>query len=89
MSDTAVVADVLPLWGGLIALQWLPELGHLIAAAFYGTRLSWPVMVPSLQLGSFGGITKFLSFPKNRRELFDVSVAGTNPLVVTSLLATQ
>ena len=88
-GDTAVVADVLPLWGGLIALQWLPELGHLIAAAFYGTRLSWPVMVPSLQLGSFGGITKFLSFPKNRRELFDVSVAGTNPLVVTSLLATQ
>ena len=37
----------------------------LIAAAFYGTRLSWPVMVPSLQLGSFGGITKFL-FEKPR-----------------------
>ena len=87
-GDTAVVAEVLPLWGGLIALQWLPELGHLIASAFYGTRLSWPLMVPFLQLGSFGGITRFLSFPKNRRELFDVSIAGTTPLVLTSLLAT-
>ena len=75
-GDTEVVSAVLPLWGGLVALQWLPELGHLLAAAAYGTRLSWPVMVPSLQLGSFGGITKFLSFPRNRQEMFDVSIAG-------------
>lgn len=44
-----------------------------------GLKLGPPVFIPSLQVGTFGAITPFLEFPKDRNQLFDVSAAG--PLV--------
>lgn len=44
---------------------------------------SLPVPVLGLQIGTFGSILRFASFPKNRNDMFDVSMAG--PLVGTLL----
>jgi hypothetical protein len=47
-----------------------------LAAKINGVELSIPVYVPSLQLGLFGSVTRFLSFPKDRKAYFDVAIAG-------------
>jgi Zn-dependent protease len=75
-GDTSVVAKTLPVLFALLGVQLLHELGHTVAAKFHGIKLSPPILIPSLQLGSFGAITRILSFPKDRIALFDVAVAG-------------
>eukprot|EP00614_Pseudopedinella_elastica_P013843 CAMPEP_0172585632 /NCGR_PEP_ID=MMETSP1068-20121228/5034_1 /TAXON_ID=35684 /ORGANISM="Pseudopedinella elastica, Strain CCMP716" /LENGTH=754 /DNA_ID=CAMNT_0013380169 /DNA_START=25 /DNA_END=2289 /DNA_ORIENTATION=+ len=75
-GDVTAVDDVVPLALALIALQLIHDVGHGLAALAYGTQLGPPIVVPSLQLGTFGSIQKFLSFPKTRQELFDVALAG-------------
>eukprot|EP00600_Ochromonadales_sp_CCMP1393_P002274 CAMPEP_0174977378 /NCGR_PEP_ID=MMETSP0004_2-20121128/13572_1 /TAXON_ID=420556 /ORGANISM="Ochromonas sp., Strain CCMP1393" /LENGTH=798 /DNA_ID=CAMNT_0016228547 /DNA_START=56 /DNA_END=2452 /DNA_ORIENTATION=+ len=76
-GDDSVVGRVLPIAGGLLGVQIVHDLGHYLMALFYQTRLSFPSLYwPSLQIGIYGSVTRFLSFPKTRRELFDVSIAG-------------
>lgn len=86
-GDVSVVSSAVPIAEGLAAIQIIHELGHWLAAARYGVKLSAPVVIPSLQLGAFGSITSFLSYPKNRVELFDVAVAGPLLGFVASLAA--
>ena len=72
--------------GGLLLLQLLHELGHYAAARLNQVELAFPsVLIPSLQIGLFGSVTRFLSFPKTRRQLFDVSIAGPVAGFVSSL----
>ena len=52
-------------------------MGHYAAARLHQVELAFPsVLIPSLQIGLFGSVTRFLSFPKTRQQLFDVSIAG-------------
>lgn len=44
-----------------------------------------PIPLPSFQIGTFGNITPFRSFPQSRAALFDVAISG--PLL-TSILST-
>ena len=67
---------VLMLAGSIIGLQLIHELGHGIAAYANKMKISWPYFIPSLQIGHFGAITNFLSFPKNRNQIFDVAISG-------------
>jgi membrane-associated protease RseP (regulator of RpoE activity) len=48
-------------------------------------KLQFPFFVPSLQIGIFGSITRFLGYPKDRKALFDVSIAGPFVGFVASL----
>ena len=58
-------------------LQLVHDAGHYLAARLHQVQLSFPpVLLPSLQIGIFGSVTRFLSFPKSRKELFDVAIAG-------------
>jgi len=42
-----------------------------------GLELLFPsVLLPSLQIGLFGSVTRLLAFPKDRKQLFDVAIAG-------------
>ena len=50
-GDVSVVSNAVPIAEGLAAIQVLHELGHWLAAAFYGIKLQLPVFIPSLQLG--------------------------------------
>ena len=67
---------VLMLTGSILGLQLIHELGHGVAAYANKLKISWPYFIPSLQIGHFGAITNFLSFPKNRNQVFDVAISG-------------
>lgn len=76
-GDEAVVSKVFEIAGGLLGLQLFHDLGHYLMSLRYGAKLSFPpYLLPSLQIGLFGSVTNFLSYPKNRKELFDISIAG-------------
>lgn len=76
LAGREVVGRLLPIAFGLVGLQAVHDLGHFIAAKNHDTKLSLPYLVPSLQIGLFGTITNFLTFPKTRKAIFDISIAG-------------
>lgn len=76
-GDASVVDQVLPIVGGVLGLQFLHDLGHIVSSAVHKVKLNYPpYLIPSLQIGIFGSITNFLSFPKTRKALFDIAIAG-------------
>mmetsp|Transcript_15400 Transcript_15400/g.20182 ORF Transcript_15400/g.20182 Transcript_15400/m.20182 type:complete len:689 (-) Transcript_15400:573-2639(-) len=75
-GDVSVASQPLPVVAGLLAILAIHEIGHFTAAAKWNLKISPPTLIPSLQIGSFGSITRLLSFPKDRRALFDFAVAG-------------
>lgn len=68
--------EVLPLCVGLWIILLSHEMGHQIIGARNNVKISLPFFLPSLQIGSFGAITRFESIIPNRSVLFDVSFAG-------------
>ena len=88
VAGREVVGRLLPIAFGLAGLQAPHDLGHYIAAKMHDTKLSVPYFLPSLQIGIFGSITNFLTFPKSRKAMFDISIAGPALGFVFSLLAT-
>ena len=60
----------------LFGTQLVHELGHAVAAKIHNVSIQFPIVLPSLQLGLYGAITRFLSYPKDRKALFDISIAG-------------
>jgi Zn-dependent protease len=75
-GDDAIIGKVLPIVAGLLVQQMVHEIGHIAAASVHNLKLQLPVFLPSLQTGLYGAITRFLDFPKSRKALFDVSIAG-------------
>lgn len=75
-GDDTVVDRVFALVGGALMVQLAHELGHLVMAAVHGVKIGVPFVLPSLQIGLFGGITRYLGFPKSRKAAFDVAIAG-------------
>lgn len=75
-GDISIVGKVVPLAVGIIGLQLVHDMGHYMFAALNKVKLSAPYFIPSLQIGLFGTITNFLTYPKTRKELFDISIAG-------------
>jgi membrane-associated protease RseP (regulator of RpoE activity) len=68
--------EVLPISLGILSVLLVHELAHWIVAKRYQVRLSLPYFIPTWQIGSFGGITRFESLLPNRMALFDISLAG-------------
>jgi membrane-associated protease RseP (regulator of RpoE activity) len=75
-SDLGRFKEALPIAAGLWSILVAHEIGHWIFAKRYNVRLSWPYLIPSWQIGSFGSITRFESLIPNRSVLFDVAIAG-------------
>ncbi|CAM9460705.1 unnamed protein product [Chrysoparadoxa australica] len=86
-GDASVAYSALPIAAGILALQVFHEIGHKIAAEANDQELALPVIIPSLQVGNFGAVTSFLSFPKSRKTLFDVSVSGPIVGIAASMAA--
>lgn len=78
--------QVLPLACGIFAVLAAQEIGHLLMARRYQVRLAPPFFLPSVQIGSFGAITRFESLLLNRKVLFDISLAGPAAGGILSLL---
>lgn len=75
-AEPGRIVEVLPLAIGLLLILAVHELGHWLAAQRYQVRLSFPFFIPTLQLGSFGALTRFESLLPNRSALFDIAFAG-------------
>lgn len=78
--------ETLPLSLGIWMVFAIHEIGHWLAARRYQVRLSLPFFIPSLQIGSFGAITRFESLVPNRKALFDISIAGPIAGGIVSLI---
>ncbi len=79
-------AEVLPIGIGIIAVLTAHELGHYFLARRYQVKLTPPFFLPTVQLGSYGAITRFASLVPNRKALFDIAFAGPAVGGVLSLL---
>lgn len=75
-ADLNRIGETLPLGLGIVLTLIAHELGHHMMARRYAVRLSPPFFMPTLQIGSFGSITRFESLLPNRSVLFDIAVAG-------------
>ena len=70
------VAETVPLAAGIIAVLSVHEIAHWVLARRYQVKLALPFFLPTLQLGSFGSLTRFESVLPNRNVLFDIAFAG-------------
>ncbi|MBM0740622.1 site-2 protease family protein [Phormidium sp. CLA17] len=70
------VVETIPFAAGIIGILAAHEIAHWVVADRHNVRLSLPFFIPTLQIGSFGALTKFLSILPNRNVLFDVAFAG-------------
>ncbi|MEM9538407.1 MAG: site-2 protease family protein [Cyanobacteria bacterium P01_E01_bin.42] len=68
--------EALPIAFGLWFILAAHEFGHWFYAKRHDIRLSFPYLIPSWQIGSFGSITRFESLIPDRAVLFDVALAG-------------
>lgn len=75
-SDLGRINEALPIAAGLWSILIAHEIGHWLLAKRHDVKLSWPYLIPSWQIGSFGAITRFESLIPNRSILFDVAIAG-------------
>ena len=68
--------EALPIAAGILAVLAAHEIGHRLLARRHQVRLGPPYFLPTLQIGSFGAITRFESLVPNRKVLFDIAVSG-------------
>ncbi|MEO1432595.1 MAG: site-2 protease family protein [Cyanobacteria bacterium J06632_19] len=75
-STPARYQESLPITLGFFTVLLAHEVGHWVVARRHGVKLSLPYLLPSVQIGSFGAITRFESLLPNRKVLFDIALAG-------------
>ena len=68
--------EVLPISVGVLATLAVHEIGHRLLANRYQVKISPPFLIPTWQIGSFGGFFRFESILPNRTTLFDIAFAG-------------
>ncbi|KAA8498309.1 putative zinc metalloprotease EGY1, chloroplastic [Porphyridium purpureum] len=78
-GNTEELWAALPIALGTFGIMLAHDIAQRIVAAQKNIELGLPLFVPSLQLGTYGAITPFISFPKDRNDMFDVAAVG--PLV--------
>jgi membrane-associated protease RseP (regulator of RpoE activity) len=78
--------EALPIAAGILAVLAAHEIGHRLLAQRYQIRLSPPFLLPTLQIGAFGAITRFESLLPNRKVLFDIAFAGPAAGGIVSLI---
>lgn len=78
--------EALPVAAGILGVLASHEIGHRLLAQRYQIRLSPPFLLPTLQIGAFGAITRFESLLPNRKVLFDIAFAGPAAGGIVSLI---
>ena len=70
----------LPFAFTILAILLAHEMGHYLACRYYGIRATLPYVIPGPPpfnpFGTFGAIIKIKSAFADRRQLFDVGIAG-------------
>jgi len=86
MSDLSLFSVCLPIVLGVLSISLCHELGHFIASKISGVKIGLPVLLPSLQLGTFGCITPLRNFPDSRKSLFDFAATGPLSAIAVSII---
>ncbi|KAI3702312.1 hypothetical protein L6452_28046 [Arctium lappa] len=79
------LADVVPLFGGFLAILGVSEVTTRVTAARYGVELSPSFLVPSTWTGCLGVMNNYESLLPDKKALFDIPVARTASAYLTSL----
>ncbi|MCJ8281467.1 MAG: site-2 protease family protein, partial [Rivularia sp. ALOHA_DT_140] len=85
-ANPARFQESLPIAAGFFTVLIAHEAGHWILARRHDVKLSLPYLLPSVQIGSFGAITRFESLLPSRKVLFDISLAGPTVGGIVSFL---
>ncbi|PMB17779.1 site-2 protease family protein [Fischerella thermalis] len=85
-ANVARLPETLPIGLGILVILLAHEIGHWLLARRHNIRLSWPYLLPAVQIGSFGAITRFESLLPNRKVLFDIALAGPAAGGIVSVL---
>ena len=85
-QDLKAVFKSLPLFAGLVGLQGVHEMAHVLVAKRRKIKIGLPIPLPSVQLGTFGCITPIRSFPKTRSHLLDFALSGPLVSMIVSLV---
>ncbi|MGB6296502.1 MAG: site-2 protease family protein [Rivularia sp. (in: cyanobacteria)] len=85
-SSPARFQEALPIAAGFFTILLSHEVGHRVLARRHGVKLSLPYLIPSVEIGSFGAITRFESLLPNRKVLFDIALAGPTAGGIVSFL---
>jgi membrane-associated protease RseP (regulator of RpoE activity) len=86
LNEPKRIAETVPLALGIIIILAVHEIAHWVIARRYQVRLSLPFFIPTLQIGSFGALTRFESLLPNRNVLFDIAFAGPAAGGIVSLV---
>ena len=75
----AILFDGWPFAISILAILGAHEMGHYIAGRYHGVNVTLPYFIPLPIISPFGTMGAFInmkSIPKNRKQLFDIGVAG-------------
>ena len=80
LSNPFELLSGLPYSCTILGILLAHEMGHYLTCRYYGIRATLPYLIPAPFLfGTFGAVIKIKSVFNDRRQLFDVGIAG--PLV--------
>ncbi|MDV6234069.1 site-2 protease family protein [Leptospira ellisii] len=68
----------LPYSLSLIVILSAHEMGHFLAARYYGIKATWPyfIPVPFAPIGTMGAVIRILEPIRNKKQLFDIGIWG-------------
>ncbi len=93
-TDPSLILSGLPYVLTLLGILGVHEMGHYVAARLHKAAVTLPYFIPMpFGLGTMGAVIRLKSPIKNRRQLFDIGVAGplaglavAIPLLIVGLL---
>lgn len=68
----------LPYSLSLIIILLAHEMGHFLAARYYGIQVTWPyfIPIPLAPIGTMGAVIRILEPIRNKKQLFDIGIWG-------------
>jgi membrane-associated protease RseP (regulator of RpoE activity) len=75
----AILLDGWPFAISILAILGAHEMGHYVAGRFHKVHVTLPYFIPLPIISPFGTMGAFInmkSIPKNRKQLFDIGIAG-------------
>ncbi len=75
----AILLDGWPFAVSLIAILGAHEMGHFFAGRFHKVNVTLPYFIPLPVISPFGTMGAFINMrgvPKNKKQLFDIGIAG-------------
>ena len=80
LNNPMELLDGLPFSVTVLVILLAHEMGHYLSCRYYGIKATLPYVIPAPPpfnpFGTFGAVIKIKSLFLNRRQLFDVGIAG-------------